>query len=561
MGLRLPLFGKIAGWAVLNLVVIGAVFLSFHGDRLRLNPQSQLAGKAGQRLDAVGSLVIEELSQSPRANWDDRLIAFGKQFDLTFILSNVDGERMAGPAIEYPKVVLSKILERPMRFAVRPKLEKGANPTSRNESIRSSVGIEDLPPHERPRGYEGPIGGTRSEGNPELEELMGALRAEELAKFGSSPPPRAPRARQVERITGPIPKFVIHDRQHAGHWWYGLRLPVWDVQRTRPYPTVLLATSETLSPVFFDSANWWPTALAAIFISVALWFPFVKRMTRSLSEMTEATEAIADGDFEVSVRDRQDDELGRLGGAIGRMATRLSGYVTGQRRFLGDTAHELCSPLARMQMAVGILEAKASAEQLGYVEDISEEVQHMSGLVNELLSFSKASLRPKDIRLEQISLLTIVERAVKREAHGQTEVKVSVDQSLIVLANEQLLGRAIGNLLRNAVRYAGHAGPIGVKAEVRHDSVFVVVWDSGPGISEKHLTHIFDPFYRPDVSRTSTTGGVGLGMAIVKTCVESCGGVVRCRNRDSGGLKVMMKLRGGDASDPTSVTKSDFEED
>jgi len=109
--------------------------------------------------------------------------------------------------------------------------------------------------------------------------------------------------------------------------------------------------------------------------------------------MTAATERIAQGGLDVRVRIRRRDELGRLGDAVDRMAERLQGFVTGQKRFLGDTAHELCTPLARIQMVVGILEQRADETSRSYVQDLREEVQHMSGLVSELLSFPRPHWR------------------------------------------------------------------------------------------------------------------------------------------------------------------------
>ena len=86
------------------------------------------------------------------------------------------------------------------------------------------------------------------------------------------------------------------------------------------------------------------------------------------------------------------------------MSARLREFFTGQKRFLGDIAHELCSPLARMEMALGILDQRADEKQRAYVADVREEVRHMSGLVNELLSFSKAGVRGRNVELSAVPL-------------------------------------------------------------------------------------------------------------------------------------------------------------
>ena len=96
--------------------------------------------------------------------------------------------------------------------------------------------------------------------------------------------------------------------------------------------------------------------------------------------------------------------------------------------------------------------------------------------------------------------------------------------------------------MRNAIRYAGHAGPILISAKNGDGKVTITVADCGPGLPESELTEIFRPFYRPDSARQRETGGTGLGLAIVKTCIEACGGAVRCRNRSPTGLEVEISL-------------------
>jgi two-component system sensor histidine kinase CpxA len=258
--------------------------------------------------------------------------------------------------------------------------------------------------------------------------------------------------------------------------------------------------------------------------------------------MTHATEEIAAGRFEAPLRASRRDELGRLGQAINRMASRLSSYVTGQKRFLGDIAHELCSPIARIQVALGILEERGDPKQKPYVEDVHEEIQNMSSLVDELLSFSKASLEPAAIKLQPVAVRKIVEEAIRRETSSNSNIQLLLADGLSVLAAPELLLRSFANLIRNAIRYAGHAGPITVSSERTNVHVILSVTDCGPGIPEDALAQIFDPFYRLQPARDRESGGVGLGLAIVKTCIESCHGTVVCRNRKPSGLEVLITL-------------------
>ena len=325
----------------------------------------------------------------------------------------------------------------------------------------------------------------------------------------------------------------------------GVCLPLTEPGASRPWPVTLLLVSDSLSAggLFFDPTPWVVVGFGALIFSVLFWIPLVRGVTRSLSQMTRATEQISEGRFEARVDERRGDELGRLGQAINRMAARLAGFVTGQKRFLGDIAHELCSPIARIQVALGILEQRADEKQKAYVNDLREEVEQMSRLVNELLSFSKAGLTPQEIKLEPVNLAATARRVLELEAAQDGQVQVQIPDDLSVLAQPELLFRALANLVRNAVRYAGQAGPITVSALRRDGAVVVTVADQGPGVPEASLQQIFDPFFRGEPSRSRDTGGVGLGLAIVKTCVEACQGTVSARNRAPQGLEVQIVLK------------------
>jgi two-component system sensor histidine kinase CpxA len=320
------------------------------------------------------------------------------------------------------------------------------------------------------------------------------------------------------------------------------------VEGERPMPwTLLLATDSLYSGgLFLDLKLWLLAGAGTILVSVLLWVPLVRSLTRSVTRLTRATDEIANGNFAVRVPETSGDELGQLGRSVNRMADRLDGFVKGQKRFLGDTAHELCSPIARMQVALEILDGSASGAQKGQVRDLREEVDEMSGLINELLSFSKASLAGRETPLETVSLAALAAEAVRRENANGDAVELKVSEDVKVLARPDLLRRAIANLVRNAVRYAGSAGPILVydePADPGHMSL--IVRDQGPGVTEPDLQRIFDPFYRAEQSRSRDTGGAGLGLAIVKTCVEACDGSVRAANLQPKGFEVVLRLKQG----------------
>jgi two-component system sensor histidine kinase CpxA len=279
----------------------------------------------------------------------------------------------------------------------------------------------------------------------------------------------------------------------------------------------------------------------AVVLSVLIWLPFVSGVTRALGRLTLATERIADGRFDTRVPGERHDEIGELGVAINRMSSRLELLVGGQKRFLGDIAHELGSPLGRMQLGVGILEERVPPELLPAVADVREEVAHMAGLVAELLAFTRAGLLPRAATRMRVELGPLVARVLGREAAADA-VALDLPAGLAVRADADLLARAVGNLLRNALRYAGREAAITLSARPSGSEVELVVEDTGPGVPPEALARLGEPFFRPEIARQRETGGAGLGLAIVRACIEACGGSVHLANRAPHGFRASMRL-------------------
>jgi len=281
---------------------------------------------------------------------------------------------------------------------------------------------------------------------------------------------------------------------------------------------------------------------AILLISFLFWCPFVYRITRTLSELTKMTEQIAEGQFDSRIKVKSRDEIGRLSDAVNSMAAKLESFVFGQKRFLGAISHELRTPIARLQMALELLETSATEDQKGLVGDIREEVEEMKSLVGELLAFSKAGMQGAKASLELVNLEEMMAEMLPGLC-AKESIECDLQEGIKVLADPLLLERSLSNVLRNSLRYGGDFGPIRVKAVQIGSEVAIVIADDGPGVPEEALQHLGEPFYRPEESRSRQSGGVGLGLAIVKSCVEACQGVVAFRNRVAGGFEVELRLK------------------
>jgi two-component system sensor histidine kinase CpxA len=328
-------------------------------------------------------------------------------------------------------------------------------------------------------------------------------------------------------------------------YWVGVRmlLPQQSGATTPSIGTLLLQSPTFWSnPFFFEIGPWLTIVAVAALVSILCWAPIVRGLTHSITQMMKATAAIAEGHFDVRVETKRRDELGKLGHSINQMAERLRVYLHGQKRFLGDVAHELRSPLGRMQIAIGILEEKAELREQSYLADLKEDVEEMSALTTDLLAFARAEMRPEAVEMVRLNLRQIVEQAAEAENDGHTNIAIDVDPGLHVRGNEKYLTRAFANLVRNAVRYAGADGPIQISAQPTADRIEVRVADSGPGVPEEALEKIFVPFYRLESARDRKSGGTGLGLAIARSSIEACEGSISCRNRQPRGFEAVVLL-------------------
>jgi two-component system sensor histidine kinase CpxA len=294
---------------------------------------------------------------------------------------------------------------------------------------------------------------------------------------------------------------------------------------------------------FLNLSPWAKAALFTVVLSVVLWLPLLWSISRAMSGILHAVERIADGHFSTRTGITRGDELGRLAQAVDTVGDRLDSFVSGQRRFLADIAHEVRSPLGRLQLGLAILQQQPlPATARATFDDVYEEAQIMAELIDELLAFSRAGVGDARLPVLAVSLKGLVLEAVEREG-ARNRVLVNVPEHLQVRVSTSLLVRAICNLIRNALRYAGpEAGPIEIVAEHTDDVIELRVMDRGPGVPELALLKLGDPFYRPEVARSRTSGGIGLGLATVRNCVTACGGKVLFRNRAGGGFEAEIQL-------------------
>jgi two-component system sensor histidine kinase CpxA len=523
----IPLLAKMLGWLVLHLVLLGAVFAAFVAWQLRLGLDSLLSGATGERLRSLGELIARDLQANPQPAWPSLLAAESARRGVTIDLwLPLRGPRFE-PALEVPA-------------NIRRRLDQAMPPVQRPPG-------PGRPPRPLPELWRAPAPGP-----PPRHELAPEFRP------APRPPPGSPPG-QVDSPAAPRPAvrplfFARGDGSNG--FWAAVALPLDPPPPQPPRHELLLIRSDDLAGggLFFDLRPWLLGGLAVLVLSLAFWTPVVLGITRYLGQLTRATEQIAEGRFDVRLASRRRDELGRLGRAVERMAARLDQLVTGQKRFLGDIAHELCSPLARLRTSLGILEQRLPPDELGRLAAIDDEAREMAGLIEEILAFSRAGTASRKPQLQAVELRPLVEHCAARECPAQP-LTIDIPAGLSAAAEPRLLERAVANILRNSARYAGPNSPIHASATRDGPRIRLALADRGPGVPAAELERLFEPFYRPDSARSRDHGGSGLGLAIVRSCLTACGGTVTARTAPDHGLVVELTLQTpARQQDPTAQT-------
>ena len=490
--LKLPLYSKILLWFLVNLgVVVGIVFFY-----VRVNFGSGfdwlVSERAGTRIELLDSYMQSVLVEHPETEWPKIVENFGHYLEQ--------------PLPAWETVLKSKHLGDEVSFAMF--LPSGEQVLGRRVEVPPEVLrrlIDKRLPEGRPR----------------------AGRPDQSGEAAMKPPK---------------PRFVIRS-EHPTRYWTGIHSSV-SIQRERrwyPLTFVIIAADMTAGGLLFD---WWPWVVVlaiGIGISALLWIPVVGGITRAIRRTNEASKRIAAGQFDVRLQDQRSDELGELATSVNTMAAHLGDYMAQQRRITADVAHELCSPIARMQMALGVVEQRSIPEQAAYLKKLDTELQHMAGLVEEILAFSKANSLPERESASDIELIPFINVIIAREA-PDADIVIDVPKGLHLHTLRDALDRAVANVLRNAVRYAGTAGPIQLRVAQNPNVTLIQIADQGPGVPEDALPRLFEPFFRPEAARGRHTGGSGLGLAIVKRCIEACGGSVSAELREPQGLIISLNL-------------------
>jgi len=284
--------------------------------------------------------------------------------------------------------------------------------------------------------------------------------------------------------------------------------------------------------------------LASLMFSAALAWYFAK----PIRSLRNAFAALAQGDLDTrvgSLMGKRRDELSDLGKDFDHMAGQIHSLVHAQQRLLHDVSHELRSPLARIQAAIGLAQQQPDKQQ-AMLERIERESQRMNDLVGELLVLSRLEAGVQGSESYEFDigglLDDIVEDACFEAERHQVAIRYDGIEETLVKGRIELLHRAIENVLRNALQHCKQGGEVSVAA--RFDTgkrrLRVTVDDQGAGVAESDLSAIFEPFFRS--GDRGKADSIGLGLAIAYRSIEAHHGRIQASNRPQGGLRVEIDI-------------------
>jgi signal transduction histidine kinase len=278
----------------------------------------------------------------------------------------------------------------------------------------------------------------------------------------------------------------------------------------------------------------WMLGIVALAVAVGS-YPIVRRLTLRLEDLRRGVERWGEGDLSVRMPEKGNDEVGFLARRFNHAAERVENLLKANKSLLANASHELRSPLARIRMGLELMDPEPSARAR---DEITRNIAELDQLIDEILLASRLDARETDLGTVETVDLTGLAAEESARAGAELDAPES-QQTLVVQGVARLLRRAIRNLLENARRYS--SGPVSVSVERNGRRAVVRVCDRGPGVPEAERERIFEPFYRLR-GASEREGGVGLGLALVRSIAQRHHGSAFCETNPGGGACFVLTL-------------------
>ena len=280
-------------------------------------------------------------------------------------------------------------------------------------------------------------------------------------------------------------------------------------------------------------------AIVAIVLASVFGYFFARNLVRPIKRMTDTAVAIKEGDLTARTDLQGEDEVAQLGQTFDAMADAMERDRKLERRLTTDVAHELRTPLMAIQATVEAMVDGVLPVDEQRLMTVDSEVMRLSRLVDQLLKLSRLENRSNPNKQEIVNVGEVVagiiatHEAYVREA-GLT-LKYRADPNVLIMGDPDLIRQATANLISNAVRYTDEGGHITVKVKRGETMASISVQDTGIGLTPEEARMVFQRFWRADSGRDRESGGLGVGLTVVKEIVERHNGWVQVEGRKGEG--------------------------
>jgi signal transduction histidine kinase len=362
----------------------------------------------------------------------------------------------------------------------------------------------------------------------------------------------------IDLLTGKAHPELMNLPKPRGRWRvpfpFGSRPPIIARQdSTHQYRLFLINNRQRGLNFFFLQ----PQHLWIIGLVVLLCYAFAYHLTSPVRRLRRVVDCFGRGDFSARAPANRKDELGELARSFNQMAERIQTLLSAERRLLLDISHELRSPLARLGVAVEL--ARSGHDHEHMLDRIQKEADRLNELVSELLQVTRVEADPSmqrtdPVQLDELLADLVYDSLLEAQAKDCT-LLLKAPSAAVVSGDEELIRRAVENVIRNAIRYAPYHTAVDIELVKFPDAAAIMVRDYGPGVPDDALGRIFDPFYRVDTDRNRASGGLGLGLAIARRAVELHKGKLAAQNAHPG-LLVTIEFPNGAADESAPAAKA-----
>jgi two-component system sensor histidine kinase CpxA len=292
--------------------------------------------------------------------------------------------------------------------------------------------------------------------------------------------------------------------------------------------------------------------LLAILISGIVCFLLARYLTAPIGQLRQATLKLAKGDLDQRVSPamgKRKDEISGLANDFDHMAEQLQKLLDSHKQLLRDASHELRSPLARLQVALGLARQRSKDGSIAELDRIEREAERLNEIIGQLLSLARLQSETAIIDNEAVDLHSLIEDLVRDAAYEarakNRDVVFSGHTPVIVEGRSSLLRSALENIIRNAIRYTSEHSTVEISLAMdstNRQRVEIKVRDHGPGIPHNMHERIFEPFVRVGEARDRDSGGYGLGLAIASRAIKLHGGQITAHNEPDNGMSIIIHL-------------------